>query len=91
MTHIRHVLGQQVLQRLTDGVALGDDSLAALVPGAVRVGHQSGGADDALQALLQQLTGTHLVVRLRIHDDPFVEVVEGGGELASADEVVLRS
>ncbi len=67
--NVRHVLAQQVLQSLTNGVALGHYPLAALVPGARRVGHQGCPADDGLQAFFQARAGPHFVVRHRVKDD----------------------
>lgn len=52
VTHVAHVLGEQVLQRLADGVAFGDDPLPVEVPGAGGVGQQSSPADDGFKALL---------------------------------------
>ena len=68
-SHIVHVLAQQVLQGLPDGVALSHDALAAVVAGAGRVGHEGGAADDALQALLQGGAETRLAERQRVQDD----------------------
>ncbi len=53
MTYIVHVLAQQVLQGLANGVALGYDALAAIVACAGGVGHKGGATDDALQTFLQ--------------------------------------
>ena len=68
-TYIAHVLRQQVLQSLTDRVALGHDALAPVVAGTGRVGHEGGATDDALQALLQRRAETLLAKRQGVHDD----------------------
>lgn len=68
-THVVHVLAEQVLQRLADGVALGHDAFAPVVARARRVGHEGGAADDALQALLQRRSETGLAERQRVQDD----------------------
>lgn len=68
-TYVAHVLGEQVLQRLAHGVALGHDALAPVVARAGRVGHERGAADDALQALLQRRTEAVLAEAQGVHDD----------------------
>lgn len=90
ITHVRHILREQILERLTNGITLGDDSLATLVSGAVSVSHECSGTDDAFQTLFQQLTRTHLVVSRGIHDNSLVEVVKSGSQLSSAVKRVLR-
>lgn len=78
-THVVHVLAQQVLQRLTDGVALGHDAFAAVVACARRVGHEGGAADDALQTLLQRRSETSLAERQRVQDDFILKERDGKG------------
>lgn len=46
VTYIAHVLRQQVLESLADGVALGDNPLSVEVPGAGRVSQQGSPTDD---------------------------------------------
>ena len=67
LAYVVHVLGEQVLQGLSDGVALLDDALTSLVARARRVGHQRRTADDTLHALLQRGPGSNLVVAQRVH------------------------
>lgn len=46
VTYIVHVLRQQVLESLADGIALGDNPLSVEVPGAGRVSQQCSPTDD---------------------------------------------
>ena len=57
---VDHVLGQQVLQRLSYGVTLRHDTLPPLVSSTRTVRHQSSATDDALQTFLQ--TGPELAL-----------------------------
>lgn len=67
-TYVIHILAEQVLERLTHGVALGHDPLAPVVAGAGRVGHERRAADDALQPLLEGRPEPGLAERHGVQD-----------------------
>lgn len=67
-TYVVHVLAEQVLERLPDGVALGHDPLAPVVARAGRVGHERRAADDALQSLLERRPEPGLAERHGVQD-----------------------
>lgn len=79
-TYIVHVLAQQVLQGLSDGVALGHDAFAAVVTCARGIRHQSGTTYDALQALLQRGTETSLAECQRVQNDLVLKGEKRQGE-----------
>lgn len=68
-THAAEVLGQQLLQGLADGGALGDDALAVRVPRARGVGQQRRAADYRFQPLLQGRPHFLFVHYKRIQDN----------------------
>lgn len=73
VTHIRHILGEQVLKCLPHSVTLSDNAFTTLIPGAARVSHQRCPAYDTLQPLLQWRASTNLVVSQRLHHHPLLQ------------------
>ncbi len=68
-TYIAHVLWEQILQRLSHGVAFGHDALAPVITRTGRIGHEGGATYDALQTLLERRPEPLLAETQRVHDD----------------------